>query len=356
MPQRDIGNEIVVAIVAVGVLAFALTFGVILSLSNAGAAGSIAQSNVATEITGDAGIREVTLTSTLAATVTDASTPTIVTPTRTSTRVPSATPTQTSTSSPTATATLTPTPSPTATDTDTPTPTYTSTRTPTSTPTNTATLTFTPTVTNTPTPTFTPTITPSATSGIIATVTPTATATVTPVVCIAPFGWVNYVVAPDDTLAHIARHFDIAEPVLREANCLGDANRLISGQTIYVPDAAPRRDATNTPLPVGGPYVDGCTDPNVRITHPLPGQRIRGVRTVFGTVTGADFQYYQIEIRPDSLSTYEFVLRSDEPVSDGPLGLINPAVLRKGYYWIRLSMIDAAGDVVETCAVPVIVD
>ena len=33
--QRDIGNEIIVAIVAVAVLVFALTFGIILSLSNA---------------------------------------------------------------------------------------------------------------------------------------------------------------------------------------------------------------------------------------------------------------------------------------------------------------------------------
>ena len=39
--RRDIGNEVVVAVVAIGLIAFAVIFGIVLSLSSTGPAGTV---------------------------------------------------------------------------------------------------------------------------------------------------------------------------------------------------------------------------------------------------------------------------------------------------------------------------
>jgi hypothetical protein len=200
--QRNIENEIIVAIVAVAVLAFALTFGIVLSLSSDEVNGGV-QSNVNTlqpdMLTGAALAQTATgtlvaevntqvsqsptleaseppHTATVTATAKASETPeetasapdttaSSQTPANTAasqvvndeTEEASLTPsprsnTATSTSIPTKTATLTRTPPPTATDTATPTSTATQTPSPTRTSTATA------------TPTITPTFTPSATA------------------------------------------------------------------------------------------------------------------------------------------------------------------------------------------------
>lgn len=160
-----------------------------------------------------------------------------------------------------------------------------------------------------------------------------------------------------DTLASIARLYGVTEAELREANCLELSATLATGQNIYVPGPVGEGATGVTITPGHGLQVVGCTNPAIRITNLQPGQRIRGITTIFGTASPQNFQYYQLEVRPDIAATYDFLLRSDERVSGGPLGLLNAAGLRTGVYWIRLSVVNRAGAIdAESCAIPVFVE
>jgi LysM repeat protein len=353
--QRDIGNEIIVAIIVVGVLAFALTFGIILSLSNIGTNNqSAAQSNVATElstieteiVTEEAteldsstmAAQANTDAPTVTSTVRPSSTPA---PTETPSRMPTATATRTSTERPTLTATRQPTPTHTAT----PVPSATLTRTPSSTPT-------TPPATSTSTLTRTPTLTLTRT----ATIVPTPAQTNTPVVCIAPFGWLVYTVQPGNTLANIAEASSTTVTELRAANCLQDTASVRIGDSLYVP----RLPLFVTPLPTARPdavlVAQGCTSPGTVITSPVSGQPVTGTILIRGTAYAEDFAYYRIEARRDTSETYNFLLRSDKTVVNGNLGIIDSRSLSAGLNWIRVSVVDTAGNVTITpCAIPVIV-
>jgi|FLYN01.1.fsa_nt_gi hypothetical protein len=223
--RRDLGNEVIVAIVAVGVLAFALTFGIILSLSTTTVTPTV-QSNVAintegeTEVAGDSSATSgpttpapINTLSTHTQSVTvepsetrlsavekttepvETAVPTTVVPSDTPTDRPTVTDTpELTTEAPSdtpravanvATERATPTdtrvpPTDTATPTDTPTELPTDTDTPTDMPTATDRPTATPTLTPSRTPSHTPTDTPTATPSYTPTDTPTATDTDTP--------------------------------------------------------------------------------------------------------------------------------------------------------------------------------
>jgi hypothetical protein len=401
--QRDLGNEVIVAIIVVGVLAFALTFGIILSLTNANQNNpNVAQSNVATqsdaaeteavteevvteEATEEESATEVitdvpaatdtvrpssttaptdeptdvpTETSTPTQAATD--TPTLATathtstaterPTQTATQVPP-TSTHTPTIKPSATATLTHTPSSTPTKSP-------ATNTPTSTPTHTATAapSATPTLTKTRTPIPTLTFTPTLTLTRTATTVPTPVQTTTPVVCIAPFGWLIYTAQPGNTLASIAEASGTTVAELRTANCLQPTASVRIGDNLYVP----RLPLFVTPLPTARPdavlVAQGCTNPGTVITSPVSGQGVTGTILIRGTAYAEDFAYYRIEARPDTSQTYNFLLRADATVVNGNLGIIDSRALTAGLNWIRVSVVDTAGNVTITpCAIPVIV-
>lgn len=374
--QRDIGNEIIVAIVVVGVLAFALTSAIILSLSSGAAvSGAPATAQAAVPTTAAATLPpasatptaeratetpEATATHTAAATATVAASRTPVPPTEAPSvaptdrpqpsvtptdRPPSATPTVTETPVPTATPRPSQTPVPTATDTATPTATLRPSATPA--PTQTAS----PPPSSTPLPTETPTDPAGAVSG-------------TRVFCIAPFGWKLYEVQVGDTLVSIARATGSAAFDLQVANCLGSAVTAAPGAVIYVPrlpgepvqTAVPGQTTADSAL-VGGLQVVGCSSPNAQITSPEAGARAAGQVAVSGTAAGAGFGYYLLEVRSEFVTVYTQYLRGTNPVNAGSLGMINSNVFPPGIYWIRLSVFDQGGGINNArCAVPVYFD
>jgi LysM repeat protein len=323
-------------------------------------------------------------------------------PTATDTATPSATATQTSTDKPTELPSATPTvpsatPIPSATDTPTvtplpPTATFTSTPTHTDVPTSTPTHTPTSTFTNTPsaTPTATATFTPSPS----ATLTPTPTATYTPVRDIgfqptptsplsgiqptptpsltfaptqtpsrelcpgAPRDWVMYTVEDDVTLFAIAQATGTTVVDLLRANCLSDADAVMSNAEIYVPRLP------SDPIEAGMPSVtftseQACLDPDsAQLTTPAIGQEVSGVLTLIGTANASDFVYYRIDMRRPNAEAYEFLLDFDVPVIEGVLGQINTQAFEDGLYWLRLSVVTGRGSVPFTaiCSVPFYID
>lgn len=66
--------------------------------------------------------------------------------------------------------------------------------------------------------------------------------TLTAIPCGAPFGWVQIIVQPGDTLFHISQLYGVTISQLQRANCLGYSTTLITGQRLWVPNVV-----TSTP-------------------------------------------------------------------------------------------------------------
>jgi len=69
-----------------------------------------------------------------------------------------------------------------------------------------------------------------------------------PYPCGPPFGWVEYVVQPGDTLYGLSQRFDVPIEILRQANCL-QTNAIYLGQTLYVPPHLPTLTTTPSITP-----------------------------------------------------------------------------------------------------------
>lgn len=70
----------------------------------------------------------------------------------------------------------------------------------------------------------------------------------TVVACGAPAGWVIYIVQPGDTLYRISLLYRVSVGQLQQANCLGGATAIYSGQQLRVPNV-PTSTATFTQTP-----------------------------------------------------------------------------------------------------------
>lgn len=393
--RRDIGGEVIAALIALAMLVFAVVFGIVLTISDDGDDATATPdvnvvANVGTQVETEVVPTDDTVDASAEGTATvDAPTPTqterpatggaysptprprntgiasavgedveateAVTPeaeaTETQTLSPSETATVTASATATATATNT------ATSTRTATATNTDTFTPSPTPTNTATSTRTPTRTPRPTETFSIYPTDTVVPSLSATDTPEAIAG-----CGSPAGWPTYVVQRGDTLYAIARAVNSTVDDLRDANCIADVDAIYSGAELFVPRLPLHPVETGVP---GGPYtgsvaagmqVQGCGLPFVQITSPNNGQRIRSAFTVRGAAQLQNLAYYKLEIRSDTAVTYNFWSSSTQVVANGVLGTIEPGYFEPGVYWVRLVAVDNTGNVPQgaVCVIPVI--
>ncbi len=345
--RRDLGGELLVAVAVVGVFAFALIFGITLSLSNQST--TFEQTE---EPAGETFALDPTLENRPAPTVTE------LAPTATASFTHTGTPTGiVAPSDPTATRTFpipwTATPSathtPSATDTPSVMPTATSSVTQTSTPT------LTPSETPSESPTvLSPTPTPSFTS---TTVAPNVSAPMAlPGVCLAPSEWRTYTVAAGDTLYAIARAYGTSVGALRMFNCISVDRVPYAGEHLRVPAELLYPIATVLPLipPDGQSYsAQGCTNPDAAITNLIPGQGISGVISIEGAADLPDFASFRLEVRPLTSDAFDLYFVSTD-ATRGSLGQINTADYGTGLHTIRLVIARQGTTVVETCAIPVI--
>lgn len=352
MQPRDIGSELLVAVAAVAILVFALIFGVLLSLSS--------NPMVATQT--PVAVVDASVTSALETVTTATETPTLTPSDTPITADPTEKATETATEAKMEIeASLTITPS--ATDTNIP-PTLTSTLTKTARATATLKVIRTPTkieptLSATPvavTPTLSATETPYATetSGIRPTPTPTDTPDVSPVVCVRPPGWATYVVEAGNTLFSIGLAVGSTVRELTAVNCLANPDQITAGDVLFVPRLPVEPVATGTSYTGGG--VIGCQAPQIAaLTNLRAGQRINSPITLRGTATLPDFWYYKIEVRPEASNEYNFYLRAEQPVTQGDLGVLNPAIFGRGRHWVRLVVValDASVTDMAVCVVPV---
>ena len=121
------------------------------------------------------------------------------------------------------------------------------------------------------------------------------------------------------------------------------------------PTETPSVDATATPVV----SVPSCPNPNVRITFPGVNQVVQGNVPVRGTASGANFQYYKVEVGPgnnprDNQWTVVGNLHQS-PVSGGVLETFNSGAYPTGTYTLRLVVVDQTGNYPEPCRVTVTV-
>lgn len=131
------------------------------------------------------------------------------------------------------------------------------------------------------------------------------------------------------------------------------------------PTFTPRPRATPRPIPTTPPLSTpaapvvvrpNCGDGRAVIIEPGVGQRIAGPVAVIGTAQTENFQYYKIEFKPASApGDFNFYLRREIPVANGPLGTWDPSGLAPGEYLLRLVTVDLTGNFGE-CTVRVVVD
>lgn len=347
MIERDFGNELLAALLAVGVIAFALVFGILLTLSSNP---TIIEASPSATLIGRIETISMTAlpnTATYTPTVTSTTRPTQPpTLTATKTRLPTLTLTFTHTLSltPTEERLILPsvTVSASASPRGTATPSHTRTLRPTMIVTRTV-APITPTSTFTPPPSFTPL--PTGTSGIRATPTPTFTpiASETPLICVPPAGWVTYIVQSGDTLFSLAQAVGSRLQTLQTANCLANVDRILAGDVLYLPIA-----------PITGERWGCQTSEIAAITQLSAGQRVQGVITLNGTATLDQFWYYKIEVRPDLASVYNFYGRYETPVQNGPLATLDTRIFGRGLHWVRLVVVnlDASTPPEAICVIP----
>jgi LysM repeat protein len=196
---------------------------------------------------------------------------------------------------------------------------------------------------------------------------PIPTALVTPeFLCALPFGWTTYVVQAGDTLYAIAEAAQTSVRALREANCLANIATLPVGLPLYVPNPVTGTPPTLQPvLPSSTPRpedvqlalnlpAEGCTDPQARITSPVPGQVAGSMLTLFGTADSPRFAAYRLSVRSAATAAYSEYLIALQPVNGEALGQINPLFFGPGIHYVRLDVLDESGDPLAFCAIPVI--
>jgi len=98
-----------------------------------------------------------------------------------------------------------------------------------------------------------------------------------------------------------------------------------------------------------------CPNPNVRITSPGVNQVVQGNFPVRGTASGADFQYYKIEVGPGANPRdHEWTVVGNlhrSPVDGGVLETFNSSAYPPGTYTLRLVVVDQTGNYPEPCQV-----
>jgi nucleoid-associated protein YgaU len=378
MRRRNRSNELLVAIAVIGVLALALTFGIILTLSSVNEPSNREKTETAIALLNDqtdVAVR-ITTTGTIPVTEEPSLSPTSAlsdTPTEAPSNTPTREPSEPSTPDESETEAAiaqqaTDTPEPTATPSRTPTNTPEPTDTPTYTPSPSATATHTPTDTRTPTPTeiletltFTPypSLTPSITPfGGDRTNTPSASG------CAIPEGWRPYTIQRGDTLSSLAVRFGLRLNELAEANCITDPDQITSGQIIYAPPGSnvtpstPDPQVTNpwtTVSPPGDYRSFDCGNPAATISQPVAGTALSGTFAVYGSATHPDFQFYRLQVSGGGTSGDEFVTLDvyNTAVNNGQLGTVASDAFAPGDYWLRLTVVDNTGNYLPQCTVRV---
>jgi hypothetical protein len=97
----------------------------------------------------------------------------------------------------------------------------------------------------------------------------------------------------------------------------------------------------------------GCVPGQLNLTSPKPGEEIKGIVDLVGTVNISNFGFYKYEIAPIGSDTWATISAGRTIVTDGPIGRWDTTALTPGDYQLRLVVTDNQGIALPACVVPV---
>ncbi|MBI3170491.1 MAG: hypothetical protein HYZ22_18570 [Chloroflexi bacterium] len=101
------------------------------------------------------------------------------------------------------------------------------------------------------------------------------------------------------------------------------------------------------------PNAAGCTPGQIELTYPAPGDEIKGIIDLTGTVDIPNFGFYKYEVAPNGSDTWATIAAGRTVVREGSLGRWDTTALTPGDYQLRLVVIDNQGTALSPCVVPV---
>lgn len=97
----------------------------------------------------------------------------------------------------------------------------------------------------------------------------------------------------------------------------------------------------------------GCLPGQIELTFPEPGDEIKGVIELTGTVNIPNFGFYKYEVAPGGSDTWATIAAGRAVVENASLGRWDTTALTPGDYQLRLVVIDNQGTSLPACVVPV---
>lgn len=101
------------------------------------------------------------------------------------------------------------------------------------------------------------------------------------------------------------------------------------------------------------PNAAGCTPGQIDLSYPAPGDEIKGVVELTGTVNIPNFGFYKYEVAPNGSDSWATIAAGRVVVIEGPLGRWDTTALTPGDYQLRVVVIDNQGTALPPCVVPV---
>ena len=170
--------------------------------------------------------------------------------------------------------------------------------------------------------------------------------------------WILYLVEEGDTLLSVALAADIDLIELRAGNCYNPIRGIFAGEELLVPQL-PTTLAVGTPLfPAETDQYStvGCESDQASIQSPPAMTELKGIFALIGRAIVPDGGAYRLSLRPAWLDSYIDYGEFESPVDDDVLGLINTEIFGLGMHWLRLTLLDDGGEVIDgsICEVPLV--
>jgi len=117
------------------------------------------------------------------------------------------------------------------------------------------------------------------------------------------------------------------------------------------PEAASTAAAPSSGSPSAS--ASGCVPGELALTSPEPGQEVKGIVTLIGTVDIENFGFYKYEVSPLGAEAWATISAGKETVRNGEVGLWDTSALVPGDYQVRLEVVDNEGKILPPCTISV---
>ena len=118
---------------------------------------------------------------------------------------------------------------------------------------------------------------------------------------------------------------------------------------VVPPTQTPAVPATSTQAPSA--QSSTCTNPNASITSLAMDSSVSGLIEIRGTATRPDMQYWKVEYRTETDTTYTALNNSTTAVTDGVLARWSTKTVPNGTYFVRLVIVLKDGNFATPCEI-----